>query len=293
MAMIGDGLAARLERYRLLFPVAEYADGTGRSSGRVGQGVELHDHRLYTPGDDPRRIDWRVFARHRHLVVRLFREEVDVPVVLALDVSKSMDTGSPTKMEFASSLAGALAFCAFHGGARVSLVQFVDGMVDSGEWLRGRSSMKAVRARLAGSTRSGLTDLRESLGDIGSRYPGPAMLIVISDLLGEGLEEGLSICARRGLRVVLVHVLSRQDLGPELRPGLVEVVDRESRVSKQVCVTPEILTAMRKGAASWVAGRKDAVLSRGGRYILAESETRLEDFLFGKLREQNVLQYRG
>ena len=59
----------------------------------TGSSLDLHDHRSYYPGDDPRHIDWRVYARTESYVIRLFREEIAPRVDLVLDLSPSMLLG--------------------------------------------------------------------------------------------------------------------------------------------------------------------------------------------------------
>src|SRR5262249_37717160 len=62
------------------------------------------------PGDDLRRIDWNVFARLDRFFVKLFREEEDQALILAVDASPSMDAGAPSKLVFAQRLAMALGY---------------------------------------------------------------------------------------------------------------------------------------------------------------------------------------
>ena len=81
-----------------------------RLSKRKGRGSEFADFRPYAIGDDLRSLDWNLFARLERLFVRLFLEEEDLHVHLLLDVSRSMDFGSPSKLLFAKRVAAALGF---------------------------------------------------------------------------------------------------------------------------------------------------------------------------------------
>src|SRR3954467_3880618 len=97
-------------------------------SARRGPSAELVDRRPYTPGDDPRRIDWRVYARTRQLLVKRARRDADLPVYLVLDASASMAFRGPraarTKIEHARLLGAALAHIFLEAGDRVGLLGF-------------------------------------------------------------------------------------------------------------------------------------------------------------------------
>ena len=64
-----------------------------RRTRKVGSGIEFADHREYTPGDDPRHLDWALYARLGRLFLRLFEEEEDLYVYVLVDISASMRNG--------------------------------------------------------------------------------------------------------------------------------------------------------------------------------------------------------
>jgi uncharacterized protein (DUF58 family) len=77
-----------------------------------GQSVEFLQHRQYTPGDDLRRVDWKVWAKQDRLYVKQYEEDTDLRCYLLVDVSGSMDYGSGplTKCDYAVTAAAALAY---------------------------------------------------------------------------------------------------------------------------------------------------------------------------------------
>ncbi|MDP9374613.1 MAG: DUF58 domain-containing protein, partial [Chloroflexota bacterium] len=85
-----------------------------RRSTKRGQSVEFADFRLYSHGDDLRRVDWNVYARIERAFIKLFHEEEDRTVHLLLDVSPSMDWGEgPShKLTYARRAAAALGYIA-------------------------------------------------------------------------------------------------------------------------------------------------------------------------------------
>src|SRR5438270_11942297 len=87
---------------------------TGRHrSPYHGFSVEYLDHRPYTPGDDPRTIDWKILARTDKYHVKLYEDETNLRAHILLDCSKSMtfkgDAARLSKLDFGSYLAAALA----------------------------------------------------------------------------------------------------------------------------------------------------------------------------------------
>lgn len=97
-------------------------------SGFRGQGLDFDDFREYTPGDEPRFIDWKVTARTGTPYVRKFHEEREQVLLLAVDASGSMRyagaQSEETKLEYAARLAAVLAYSAAMNGDKVGLLIF-------------------------------------------------------------------------------------------------------------------------------------------------------------------------
>lgn len=84
-------IEALAERYRLRLPERHRAALAGELQGRrAGGSIEFQDRKDYHPGDDPRAIDWRAYARNDRLSIKLYREEITPRVDLIVDVSASM-----------------------------------------------------------------------------------------------------------------------------------------------------------------------------------------------------------
>ena len=101
-ALFDERFLARLELLaviaRRLFRGRERAE---RKTRKIGSGLEFADHRPYTPGDDIRYLDWTVWVRLRHALIRLFEEDEDLPIRLVVDVSDSMATRDGLKLRYA------------------------------------------------------------------------------------------------------------------------------------------------------------------------------------------------
>ncbi|MDX2116198.1 MAG: DUF58 domain-containing protein [Planctomycetota bacterium] len=123
--LLDPGLAARLTRldYRTRRIFAGKLQGERRSKRR-GQSVEFDDYRDYVPGDDLRFIDWNVYARFDRLFIKLFLEEEDLSVHIAVDASPSMHAGAPPKLLHAARIAMALGAVGLAGNNRVGMTIF-------------------------------------------------------------------------------------------------------------------------------------------------------------------------
>ena len=99
---------------------------------RRGSSLDFAEHRAYQPGDDLRRIDWRVFGRTERFYVKEYDADTNVSVIFALDSSASMDFGSGgiTKFDYGRFLVASLAWLSQHQGDRVGLATFDGDLVD-------------------------------------------------------------------------------------------------------------------------------------------------------------------
>ena len=116
--------------------VEGFINGLHRSP-HLGSSTDFAEHRQYMPGDDIRRIDWRLFARTDRFYVKEFEAETNTNFLTILDVSPSMrykggavDSGRVSKLEYGCFLAAALAYFSAGQRDRVGLATFEDDIVD-------------------------------------------------------------------------------------------------------------------------------------------------------------------
>ncbi len=109
-----------------------FISGLHRSSA-FGMSVDFAEHRAYLPGDDVRRIDWRLFARTDRLYIREFEADSNADLHILLDVSRSMDygSGSLNKLDYAKYLAASIAYLGKRQRDRVGLMCFDHDIVES------------------------------------------------------------------------------------------------------------------------------------------------------------------
>ena len=126
-------ILGRIDNLELLarMVVEGFISGLHRSP-YLGRSVDFAEHRAYMPGDDIRRIDWRLFARADRFYVKEFEADTNTSFTLILDLSRSMTFGSRgiTKLDYARYLAACLAYFSHKQRDRVGLVTFDEDIVD-------------------------------------------------------------------------------------------------------------------------------------------------------------------
>jgi uncharacterized protein (DUF58 family) len=210
--------------------------GGERRSRRHGQSVEFADYRNYTPGDDFRLIDWNAYARLDRFMLRLFVAEEELPLSLFLDLSGSMDWGSPNKAETARRLAGAIAYVALAALDRVRLTIFAAGPTSGGSPYRGRRAAAPLFARLQSFPAGGVTNYEKLVWPIGRQRPG--MSVLITDGLGEpSIDPALMALQRAHQEGAVLQLLAPQELTPDWS-GDARLKDAESGLEREFTATP-------------------------------------------------------
>ena len=216
--------------------VSDVLAGQFRSAFK-GRGMEFEEVRPYQYGDDVRSIDWNVSARTGFPHVKLFREERELTVMLAVDLSGSLSFGSHAqlKRELAAEIAATLAFSAIRSNDRVGLVCFTDRVERVVPPRKGpRHVLRIVRDLLAFEPAHRGTDIGAALAEANRLLSRRSVLFVISDWRsngtsatgGEPWEDALRI-ARMKHDVIPVMVRDRRERElPAI--GLAEFVDEET-----------------------------------------------------------------
>ena len=231
MATAAERLLLRLE-----WKVVRRLDGRLQGDHRTvhrGSGIDFTGSRVYLDGDDARHIDWNVTARLDEPYLRVFTEDRELTVWLVLDRSASMAAGLPGrgKHDVLAELALVLARMFGRGGNRVGALLFDTGMlrvVPPGTSRRHALRIGAELERTAAAARGGATtDLAEMLDAAGRLARRRALIVVLSDFIGNGdWERSLQRLARRHEVAALRIVDTADDVLPEA--GLIVVEDAET-----------------------------------------------------------------
>ncbi|MEQ8765908.1 MAG: DUF58 domain-containing protein [Planctomycetota bacterium] len=233
---------AALERHARRVMRSDRAGG-GEVPRRGLSGTIFHDYRDYSPGDDPRRIDWNVYGRLGDLVIKLFEAEARFRLHVIVDTSPSMDVaGRSSRGWLAKRLAGGLAHLGLHvfEGARLVITPGRDDA--NARMLTGKPHLPSCLQRLE-SAEVHQGSMAETLGALPAGFASRDATLILSDLFDlEDLERSLRRIGRRTRRIVCVQILDPIDLAPE-RDGWRRVRDVETGRQRLIRLSSELRDA--------------------------------------------------
>lgn len=212
-----------------------------RKTRVVGSGIDFADHRQYTPGDDVRNLDWRVYRRTEKLFLKLFEEEEDLSIYFLVDTSRSMHIGAPNKWNMARQLAAALAYVGLCNMDRVSIVPFSSKVDDRMAPTRGKAQIFKVFNFLDRCEPGDHTTLQDAFKTFVRENKRPGLAVVISDFYDpDGFGEGLDILRYHRFEPMVLQLYDRREFSINLQ-GDVELVDCETGEVRQMTVTPAMM----------------------------------------------------
>jgi uncharacterized protein (DUF58 family) len=262
----------------------------------LGTSLDFAEHRAYYPGDDIRRIDWRLFARTDRFYLKEYEADTNANVVVLLDTSRSMAYGGAgiAKLDYAKFLAASLLYFSREQRDRVGLLTFDRRLVDyvppSAKHLD--SALHAIDRAVAkeqGSLDAALRKAAELLRRRG-------LVLIISDLYEEPLavQKAVGMLRHRGHDVIVFHVLDRTEIDLE---GTTRGVALDEATSLEDLETGErmpILTAAvrekyRVLMQQHITSLKKLLTEVRVDYALFDTSTPLDDALFTYLAARERL----
>jgi len=196
--------------------------------------TDFAEHRAYNPGDDVRRIDWRVYGRTDRLIVREFQAETNANLTLVLDVSKSMgfQAGGISKLDYGRFLAASLGYLSLQQRDRVGLITFDEDLVSLvppsvKHFDRVLHELDTATPARAGGFEKPLATIARTLGRRG-------IVALISDLYVEPkvLLDSLTELRYRGHDVLVFHILDPAEVAlPEAETRQFEDMESGARLS--------------------------------------------------------------
>jgi uncharacterized protein (DUF58 family) len=212
-----------------------------RQSVKKGASIEFRDFREYSPGDDPRTVDWMAYARLGQLYVKLFRQEEELDLWILLDRSGSMKFGEPDKFDHARRIAAALAYIGMANMDSASVVPFDAELRAGPERMRGKGQIFRALDFLSALETSGRTDLEKTVQMFISRVRRPGLVVVLSDFYG--LDRSRAALDRLRFLKHQVHVMQLVcpwERDPPLR-GELRLIDAESSGHEDLTITDSML----------------------------------------------------
>lgn len=283
---------AALDRLAIAAARPPRSHAAGPVTSRVlGRALEFADYRPYTPGDDPKLVDWRAYTRLDRLYLKQYQEERARTIAVLLDGSASLDwgTGSEHKGLFLRQITAALAWIAL---GRLERIQV---------WLLQGEG--AVRLQTPGS-RSGLATLFRTLGELheaGSlrldaavtsaikQLRGDGPIFLLSDLLDPAWSEALHAIGARGPGNVVLQVLAPDEWDPPLGDEA-ELQDSETGERRQTRFGLSELRTYRANLDRLLTDVASVSSRLGIRHVALNTGEPLQDVLLKRLPAAGILQ---
>lgn len=241
-SMIDPQTLMRIKSLQMRAKVAVEGFVTGiHRSPYYGFSVEFSEYRQYSPGDDPRYLDWRLFARSDRYYIKRFEDETNLRCTIALDTSRSMSYGSGaySKGEYARTAAATFAYFLTTQRDAVGLITFEDRVVDFLPARHRPGHLRRVMSILERDPEGRSTDLVGPLEEIAAAVRKRGLIVLISDLLApmDNFRSRLGYLKSRGHDVVVLRLLDPAEISfPFDAPGM--FLDLES--GREVYIDPSV-----------------------------------------------------
>lgn len=273
---------------RLVFTPRTVAEG--RMAGRhrsviAGASTDFRDYRPYTPGDDLRQVDWRVYARTDRHYLRTHNQETDTLCHIFMDCSASMGFGAPqSKLAHASCFAAALAYLVLRSNDAFSLHLFDENPRYSLPPGSTTQHLHALLSALEDNKPAGRTSVAAALQRGFPLLSRKGALVVLSDFFDDpaAIFEALSPYLHRGFRVHLFHLLAPEDQELPDR-GLTTFRDLETG-ERLVAHARALRDTYRAAMDAHVASLRELAVRRRVNYVLTRTDQSILP-LFDELAE--------
>ena len=261
-------------------------------SPHKGFSVEFAEHREYTPGVDPRHIDWRVFGRCDKLYIKQYEEETSLRCYILLDKSASMgyrSDGPLSKLQYSSFLAASLAYLMAFQHDSVGLMTFDDQVRENVPPRQGSGHLRVLMDLLEKTEPGNETKLGDTFHKLAETIKRRSLVVIISDLFDDAdeLVSGLKHFRHKKHDVIVFQTLDPAELTfPFEDVSCIE----DMETGREITSDPR---ALRNGYLEELGNFLDLV--RGGcltsqiDYALAETNMKFDTFLGTYLAKRQML----
>jgi uncharacterized protein (DUF58 family) len=288
--LLDPAVLARIDDLELVARVVVegFLNGLHRAP-HLGTSMDFAEHRAYAPGDDIRRIDWKLFARSDRFHVKEFEADTNTNCVVLLDISRSMRFGQAhgPKLDWAKRLAACILYLARRQRDRVGLATFDDAVVDwvppSAKHLEiALHTLERAEAGRAGSLAAPLRTLAEG-------FRRRSMVVLVSDLYEEpaAVADAAAHLRGKGNDLLVFHLLDPAELEFPYDEATT-FVDLES--GERIPVVPaKLRERYRSLIVAHVAALKEALAGAGADYVQLDTGRPLEDALSSYLASRRLV----
>jgi uncharacterized protein (DUF58 family) len=250
-------------------------------SPHFGFSQEFKEYRAYVEGDDPRFVDWNVYARTERTYIRRFEGETNTRLMIVLDASASMgySSGSITKLQYAKFLAAALAYLAARQHDPVGLIVFDEEIRTYRPAASRAGSLQGMIHAIDAVTPGRGTNLEECFRGFGEYLSRRGLVAVISDLYcdPQAMSKAVQPLAYRGHDIMLFQLLDPKEVRPDWSDA---VVLEDVETQRTVNVSPEYLSGKyRERLEAHLSGLREAAAGVGAHQLLITTDEPLDHAL--------------
>lgn len=243
-----------------------------RKSKAKGMSLEFSDFRPYVLGDDIRRIDWNSYGRFDKLFIKLFMEEKQGSINIFIDSSASMQGGEPEKLFYAKQLAASIAYIALRNMDLVNLFAFSDEITNEKKNIQTKNLFPDLLDFLDNLPVNKESRLVNALNKIKNIPMTKGISFIISDFFSEdGYEEAVKLLQYKKQQIVLVQILSSEEIDPTIR-GNLRLVDSESGKAKDIELTQDRINNYKKALEKFKNQIQTFCTKRGQQYIFLSTD---------------------
>jgi uncharacterized protein (DUF58 family) len=260
-----------------------------RLSKSFGSGLEFAEHREYIPGDDFRHIDWNVYLRIGKPMLKLYQKEEELFVYILVDASKSMDRGTPSKLDFAKKIAASLAYVGLANDDRVTVGSFTSQLGDSTNAAQGKGRLFDTLRFLGEMKGEGQTDMARALAAFLHKSRRKGLVILISDFFDPGgFQRALKQLHHAHYDFFTIQINEPEEIKPTIK-GDLEIIDCESGEKLQTQVAATALQLYQEELERHYGELRNLCKSLREGHVAAVTDQPFEDVVLDVLRRGGLL----
>ncbi|MBI2141138.1 DUF58 domain-containing protein [Candidatus Woesearchaeota archaeon] len=276
-----------LDRFRLIINKKVTSNYTGkRTSLYTGTGATIKDYRIYSPGDDWRLIDWKIYARTDHLYIRRYEEERNLVMHALVDSSASMNYGSPvTKFEYGAMLGVGFAYLALKENEKFQFATFSED-VKVFQPRRGLGHLASMIDYLNSVRPTSKSRFKDMMVKYKKFLTSRSYIVLVSDFLFDidEIREGLLTLASGNHEIKVMQVLdtTEKDLPVE---GDVKLKDAESTETLRTYIGPKLVVEYENKLEQHIARIGKICTGIKADFCVATTATPIFDIFYDALRK--------
>jgi len=267
-----------LDRLKLILKKRVYADKQGaHHASQGGDSLIFRDYKAYAPGDDFRRIDWKIYARTDKFYIRRFEAERNMTVHILVDSSASMQFGSKingktrTKFEYSAMMGMGFAYLAIQNNEKFNLNTFTEH-VTAFKPRKGPRNLAYLFDYLGAIKVEGKSNFLQSMDEYRKRITSKSLIVFVSDFLYDHAEVEEILGRYKKSQVYVIQVLDPQEKDLQLQ-GDVILEDSETEQKMRTFVSNRLRSTYQDRLTEHIASLKNICDRNGANFMSLTSNT--------------------